>query len=219
MNTILLAVVTTTADYMARWNVYPSDEADAWITAAVKTVKHYERVMRELVHDLYNERITPFDFESGMLDLIANQYRRAWNEGMRLAGLSPADMTAEMERLLQEAMSNELQYVQGLIDDILAGRINGVGFDSFYNRVDMWANRYVDIRNRAKIAAGMLLGKKYVWRRGPTSDGCLDCVSYDGQVKTAAEWDEIFRTTGHRPQSHTLGCKGFRCLCELELVE
>jgi hypothetical protein len=214
---ILLATITTTADYMARWNVYPSDDADAWITQALKTVGYYERVMWRLVKDLYGEEVSIYAFEEGMLNLISNQYRRAWNEGMRLTGMSPSAITLAMERELQDAMANELNYVRGLVDDVIRARQAGSGFDPFRSRVEMWANRYNDIRNRAKVAAGILLNIKYRWVVGPT-EHCSDCAGYDGQVKTAREWDAIFRTTGHRPQAIELECKGFLCACELEIA-
>lgn len=219
MKPVLLAAVTTTADYMARWNVYPSDDADAWITQAVKTVGYYERTMWEMSNDLYDGNKTSDEFIVAFLLLLASQLRRAWNEGMREAGLSPADMTPEMEDELQAAVNAETEHVNDLATDIRNAVLAGVLLATLRWRIGLWAHRYVDVRNRAVIAAGKVSGGMYVWNIGATEQHCIDCSSYNGQKKTAREWDAIYKFMGHRPQSFSLSCKGFNCDCELRRVK
>lgn len=228
----VLAVVTTTADYLARWNVYPSDEADAWITQAVKTVNYYERTMAQLGEDLYNGDKTVDEFEVAIALLIALQLRRAWNEGMREAELSPSEMTLDMENELQTAIASETEHVRKLADDIKAAALAGVALSTLLHRFELWSNRYNDIRNRGMIAAGIELEnradlspfekkrvRKFEWVLGATEEHCKDCAGYAGKIMTAREWHIIYRERGHRPQSYELACKGFNCDCSLRRVK
>jgi hypothetical protein len=84
-------------------------------------------------------------------------------------------------------------------------------FDTqFGARADMWSNRYNDVINQARLHFGGI--QLLEWVRGPTSDGCDDCIALDGIVATANEWE----ASGWRTQSQELACHGFNCLCQLK---
>lgn len=54
--------------------------------------------------------------------------------------------------------------------------------------------------------------KRKIWERGPTEEGCRDCVALDGVVLNTQEWQRL-ADAGLFPQSNDLECNGYKCLC------
>lgn len=213
MNKILFSTIVTTADYMARWNIYPSDEADEWITQALKTEGYYYRVLWRAVRDAYDGLLTSFEFETIFLTQISSQFRRGFNSGLRAMGLSPTDMLPEWEAELQDLMAQELTYVQKLMDDILASARSGGGYAQLKNRIEMWANRFNEMESLGMLRAGELVPTMMSWVLGPT-EHCPDCLGYSQMgPQPASFWRSVEISTGHRPQSRALACNGYNCQC------
>jgi hypothetical protein len=213
MNNAWLATVITSADYLASIDRYPSKAADMWLTALVKTVNWYDRAMWSAVRDLYNGVIGSMEFETQMIDMIQNQMRRAWNEGIRSLGLDPEiDQTMEGEAQLQEIMLSELDYVGPLAQDILDAMHAGDPVEPFHSRVDIWTVRYTDVVNQAvQFYSG--LGQKLMWVYGDTAH-CTTCEQLDGTVAYASEWEQA-GLHPQRPENNMLECGGWRCQCQL----
>ena len=205
----LLATVTTTADYLASCGYYISDDmADALDAMTAKVASYYDRVMWKAVRDAYDGFLTAYEFEDVMLKQISFQFRRGWLAGLRELG---AEMTAEMEAELQDAMVEETTYVQKLMDDIVQAARDESGYGQFRGRVKMWAHRFDEMRNRALLSAGgnVLL----TWEYGATEEHCTDCKEYEGTTRTATEWKKY-----KAPQGRDLECGGWRCDCRLVSV-
>lgn len=99
---------------------------DVVCMASVKTEAHYLRVLSRAIRDLYAGEISPDDMLQTMVELLDQQMRRAWREGMRQNNLDPdADMTEEWEAELQAIIDGEFEYVARLIDDVVAARDSG----------------------------------------------------------------------------------------------
>jgi hypothetical protein len=52
-----------------------------------------------MVRDLYGDKMSEYQFESAMLDLINQQLRKAWNEGLRANGLDGVKVEGAKGRL------------------------------------------------------------------------------------------------------------------------
>ena len=82
----------------------------------------------------------------------------------------------------------------------------------FGSRVDIWANRYPETENRARMHFG---GKQRLeWVLGATEKHCSTCAALNGIVAFAEEWEE----SGVQPQSPPNGaleCGGWQCDCSL----
>jgi len=210
MKTDALAAIVTAADALGKKGIY--SDLDASLTLAIKTVNYYTRVMWQATLDLSRGAIDGRGFEDVMITLIEGQMRRAWNEGMRNVGLDPAqDFTPEMEQELQNIISAEFEFVNRYIDDVQKVVAAGGDVNQFRARVDMWANRYVDVVNRAEIFCKPK--DLFVWRLGATEQHCEDCAGYAGRIMTGAEWAKE-----KQPQGRDLACKGYNCDCTLERV-
>lgn len=174
-----------------------------------KTLDYFIRVLMDWVNDLFTGEVTEGEFVDRLADLIDQQLTRAFNEGMRANGLDPLlDMTEEYQQALQEIIANEYQYVDAFAHDVATQ--NG-SLAQFQNRAQMWANRYNDVVNQAKLltADG---ADRYEWVMGPTEKHCSTCGALDGLVATAKEWE----ISGFKPQGDMLECGGWQCKCSLQ---
>jgi hypothetical protein len=209
-----IAQIAVTADRKAKKGIYPRN--DDVLTEALKTENYYQRVMWQAVRDMYRGSITSFEFESVMIQLIEGQLRRAWNAGMREIGLDPAkDMTDEYRAELESIMLKEFDFVPRLTMDISEAIRLQTPVDPFKARVDLWASRYNDVVNQAKLFCGKG-NQTYMWVYGDT-DHCETCSKLNGLVATADEWNQ----SGFKPQSPPndfLECGGWNCGCKLELT-
>jgi len=183
----------------------------------IKTVGHYERVLKEAVHDLYNGVIDDRTFIDNLLNLIDGQLTRAWNEGMRNNDLDPQrDMTPEWEEALENLKLNELDYVDDFADEIIRAAKAGDPIDPFLDRSTLWANRYNEVVNTSMITTRP--EDRFAWRLGATEEHCATCATLNGVVATGQEWQE----SGYHPQEPPNGmleCGGWRCDCRFEYTE
>jgi len=178
-----------------------------------KTVGWYERAMWGAVRDLYSGDIGIGEFETAMIDIVQNQMRRAWNEGMRSLGLDPeADMILLWEMALQDIMAQELVFVDPLAAEIVAAFHAGKDVEQFRSRVSVWANRYNDVVNQATQICAKA-GQKMKWQYGDT-DHCDTCSRLDGIVAYESEWEEL-GVYPQRPPNPVLECGGWRCQCSI----
>jgi hypothetical protein len=178
-----------------------------------KTVDWYDRAMWAAVKDLYNGVIGIVEFETAMIDMIQNQLRRAWNEGMRSLGLDPeTDMLLLWEMALQDIMAQELVYVDPLAADIMSASASGELVDKFRSRVSIWTNRYNDVVNQATQICAQA-GQKMEWIFGDT-DHCTTCEQLNGTVAFESEWEKS-GIYPQRPPNDMLSCGGWNCQCTL----
>jgi hypothetical protein len=176
----------------------------------VKTEGTYFRQVWRIIRDLYNGEIDEFEFVDDFSSYIDNQFERAWRQGAREMGVDPSRFTADDLDKLAQRISAERDYMLQLADDILQARANGKPpLTSFRSRAEMYAHRYEDMVNEARLHFG---GKqRLVWRLGQT-EHCDTCLRLSGIVATAEEW----QASGLRPQSRDLDCGGYNCQCHLE---
>lgn len=156
---------------------------------------------------------------------IDQQLTEAWNKGAAEVGVDPDEMTNDDINILRSIIANELMFIERIAGEIQADKTNGmtrVQFEARYSaRADLWATRYKETQNRAKMVFGSKV--KFMWVEGPTSDKCPFCRALDGIVAFGYEWDEA-RIHPQMPPNPTLtgikdgepGCKGWGCQCEFK---
>lgn len=177
----------------------------------IKTIGHYSRVLNHNVLLLYNGEMTESEFVDDLAKLIEEQFTRAWREGAVNVGFDPDQMTDEQAEALQERILTEYDHVDNYAAQIRQASANGESVGPYQDRVDMWANRYNEVRDEARIEFSKGTGQMFEWVLGPTEEHCDTCGGLAGIVATADEWDE----SGYKPQSQDLACHGYHCLCEL----
>lgn len=176
-----------------------------------KSDADYGRVVRGLTHKLWAGEIDFYTFVSGMVDSIYFHYEKAWREGARQCGVSPADRTATEAQQLQWAITADIQSIMGFADFVgQHTKAEGWKLASVMPRAELWSNRYKSIVTFAQVTA--CTDKKLTWRFGATEEHCADCARYNGRTYRATVWAEW----GAIPRSHRLECGGWRCDCRLD---
>lgn len=184
---------------------------------ALKSIGQYERQLWSYTLDLYRGGDVGA-FIDDFAAAIENQLTRAWNEGAREVGVELGDMEDEDKQIIDDIVSSEYDHVLDLAQAIQdAQSLDKDEFRSqFRSRIDLWINRYNDVRSQAMIYFG---GKeRLVWRMGATEEHCATCAALDGIVAYATEWEE----SGVAPQgapNDALECGGWRCDCSLETTD
>ena len=178
------------------------------------TVDAFFRTMWTATKELFSNRAV-FQFESVMLNLIEQQYKRAWREGMRTLNLDPlADMTPDADAILQDTILAEYDHVGKYAQDVVTAAYAHSGFEQFRVRVSMWANRYNQMREMA-IRFFSDVQQRLQWVENDTIEKCPVCVRLDGIVAYAQEWDALNVHPQHAPNPY-LVCGGWNCKCTLE---
>ena len=197
------------------------------VSKIVEALKTYDELYSRLwagVQRLWNGG-KDANFLATFARSIDRQLTDAWNSGADEMGVAPEDMSEDDMAILTGIIDNENTFIQGLADDIQsdnAGGMSDADFQSQYSsRVEMWANRWSETYNTAKIRFG---GKQRLqFTLGATEKHChtgdvpgkVGCADLDGIVLFADEWSQ----TGIVPNvadSPVLACGGWRCKCQLQ---
>lgn len=181
---------------------------------ALKTEAYYNRALNQAVLDFYRGDIDAGDFIDEMIRLIEGQFGRAWNEGSRDVGVDPKEHTPEDDAALQERIDQETEHILDYAEAIEKAKIEGTPVGPLQARVSLWANRYNEIVNEARIHFGAER-VRLKWELGATEQHCATCAELNGIVANAEDWE----ASGFHPQSapnDALECGGWQCDCSLE---
>lgn len=189
-----------------------------------KTLERYRSRLWSAMVRLYNGG-RDANFVATFARSIDQQLTDAWNEGADSVGVKPDEMSKEDMLILDGIIRNENDFITRIAGEIQGDKDAGMErdkFDTKYGaRVDLWANRYTETQNRAKIVFG---GKtKLEWKLGATEKHCPFCKKLSGIVAYATEWDQS-RIHPQMPPNPILsgevngekGCAGWGCDCSLE---
>jgi len=188
-----------------------------WRMVEIKTQEMFERLIRSYCWRLFTGAMDFMVFQDDMAEIFDDQLTKAWNEGADAVGVLPEEMTDEDLYILKQIILDERNYLTGLVNDILELKLNQATHEQYgskvRSRLDMWANRYADVVNRARIHFG---GKiKLKWVLGENEEHCESCSRLAGIVAWANEWDEA-ELHPQAPPNSALTCGGWRCKCRLE---
>ena len=172
-------------------------------------ISTYRRNLRAAVRGLWSGAISVSQFNSVMKADMDRNLTQAWDEGAKECGIKPDEYSDAENLALAEAILKEQGFVEGFAADVQANsKANKGKLTPLFGRLEMWVNRYNDIKNQAKA---MVCGDlKYRWQLGPT-EHCVDCAKLSGRVYRGSIWQKY----GILPQSHDLACGGWRCQCSL----
>lgn len=193
-----------------------------WHVVTIKTLEMFDRQLWSYALEFFRGEISDDQFESDFIAAIENQLTRAWNEGADEVGTSIEDMTEDDLAILQGLINDEIGYLTGLGVDIIdikeftEGMSEKDALDTFRSqfrgRIDIWASKYDEMFNRAKIHFGNKT--KLKWELGATEKHCNTCLALNGIVAYAYEWEQTGITPGESG-SAVLECGGWACDCKL----
>jgi hypothetical protein len=184
--------------------------------AAFKTYDQYRSRLWSAAVRLFNGG-RDAGFVSTFARTIDVELTKAWNEGAADVGVDPDEMTDADITIRDAIINNENQFIERIAGEIQDDAANGMDrerFDSKYGaRIDLWANRYNETVNRARMQMGSK--QRFVWRLGATEEHCETCQKLNGITAFGYEWDEA-RIHPQMPPNDAIECGGWRCDCSLE---
>lgn len=164
----------------------------------------YSRELRNAARGLWRGELNPAAFFDSVQSTIRREIRFAWIAGAREAGIKASELTMKEELEILDAIVNETQHITVLGQFVQAKSQNAYTVKGtpkkyptpdVYARLDLWALRYLDIKNKAKMmAAG---DPKLKWLLGNRKEHCPSCLKLANKVKRASTWLDI----GVRPQN------------------
>jgi hypothetical protein len=189
-----------------------------WRLVEIKTEAMFLRQLRAYCLQLFRGELGEFAWIDDMSTTIADQMGKAWREGARAVEVEPSEFTDEDNEELDKIIASEYEYVLALGSDILALRLMGGMLEEyrtkFAGRIEVWAHRYTDVVNQAKVWFGKRKKVKLKWEMGATEEHCATCAALNGIVAYAEDWER----SGIHPQNppnQALECGGWRCDCSL----
>lgn len=176
-------------------------------------ISNYRSVLRSAVRGLWSGAIDAGQFDENMRLAISRYLTEAFAAGAKECGIKMDELTVDEQLVLADILTAETAFVAGFATAIEEGsRANDGKLTPLFTRLEMWVNRYNDVKNQAKtLICGDL---KYRWQLGPT-EHCVDCAKLSGRVYRGSVWQKY----GILPQSHDLACGGWRCQCSLVVTD
>jgi hypothetical protein len=166
------------------------------------------------VRDLLMSAITPNPyldrraFGVTMRSFLKNYGLKAYKDGLSQGGVNVEALDPDDNAEYMRVFVEQSQYVSGFAEDVFVKKAVNAG--NIQDRALMWG-KSLQAFNDEGLASADANGM-YMYRRGLTSDSCVDCRHLDGQVHRL----KTFKKRGKMPRSNRLACKGYRCLCYLE---
>ena len=176
----------------------------------------FETNIRSAFRGLWSGVFDRYDFDSAMVATINQGFNDAWAQGMKAAGLSIADMSAEERSTLEDLKRGQYAYIQTVAQALIDGsKANGGLWGAFSQRINLWAIRWDSVYHTALTMAQN--DPPLEWKINVVrivKQNCKSCLALNGKVKRASFW----RDRGIQPQSAPnphLNCGGWECGCGL----
>jgi len=194
-----------------------------------KTYEYFLQQLEGLIRGVYDGNVGG-EFIDVTANLISGQLNQAFQQAWQDEGMTDELMPDYLTSAAEDMILGQYDFVDQLYRDIADARndhlfnlhnpylppIEEVSLNSLLARAALWARRWTEAYNLGVQLIVRELGGKLEWIEGDTVEKCFICVSLNGIVAFAREWDEL----GVRPQNApnpalAEGCGGWRCACEL----
>lgn len=174
-----------------------------------KSLSTFKRGINASARGLWSGQLDSLSFADSMFVTLRRQLTIAFYEGAKEFGIRPDELSEEELAVLAQKIGDNNQYVGGLADFISQHtKVQGFSFETIKPRLDLWVNRYDEVKELAKSMAGGNRKLKWVIDGG---EHCRSCLKLNGRVARAKTWAE----KGIYPKATTgiLKCGGFNCKC------
>lgn len=192
-------------------NLEEEDEEESDETASDdedKTVITYRRSLRSTLSSFWLGHSGFLDLLETMTNTVTRHLTRAWYAGFAEFGIKPGEISEEEMLKLQRRLQLEYAFVIPFVNDVFQSRETGGSVSPFRSRIDMWANRWDEVKSQAMTLAGSDL--KFRWVVDPAKEHCIDCIRLHDRVYRGRVWEKW----NLKPRSADLACFGGRCGCE-----
>lgn len=175
-----------------------------------KSLDNFQASVRAAARGLWTSQTTTLDFADQMYSAIRRGFTQAWAEGSESCGILTGERTQEETKQLGLMIGDNFQYVAGLADWIFQhSKANGGDWNAVVNRMTLWVNRYLEVKNVAMTMACQ--NKKLRWTIDGAKEHCRSCLKLNGRVHRASVW--AAHNLAPRMLTHSLKCGGYNCKC------
>lgn len=178
-----------------------------------KTFDFYLRTLQGLIRSVYNGDLGG-EFIDIMANLIQGQLTQAFQQAIDESGM---DWTTELRQALEQMILSEYGSVDDLYRDIIDARWGGSPLAPLLARARLWANRWLDAYNYAKMLITSIFGERMMWVLGKTEQHCESCAALNGIVAFASVWEQL-NVRPQNPPNGALVCEGWNCDCKLQVT-
>lgn len=181
--------------------------------------KDYGRSVRAAARGLVSGIFDEFQFIDSMQLSIHRGLTRAFGEGLKKAGVVPADLDTPaylperlaLDNLINEnlgALFNFSAYILQRKEKYYDQGQKQVALNQVFTRALLWSNQY----DKARVLAYTMASKDQpqIWVLGPT-EHCSSCATFADRVYRASTWAKH----NALPKSSRLCCTGRQCQCSL----
>lgn len=174
------------------------------------SVSTYRASLRSPVRASWSGAFSFDQFFDAMMTAIRQGITQAWNEGAKLAGLAPNELTPAELIAREQTINNEFNFIAEFGARIEENsKANGGKLGTVFNMLGPWVNRWQDAKNRAQEVAST--DPKLRWNLG-VAEHCPSCVKLSDKVKRASFWNAA-DVHPQQPPNDKLECGGWECKC------
>ena len=177
---------------------------------AAKSYDFYLRTLQNITRNLYEGRIGG-EFKEILHSLILGQISDAFDKAALDNGMD--ELTPELFSAMMTMIDSEREHIDGFYQAIVNARVDGTPVEPLLQRAKLWANRWKEAYEQAQHLITASMGGKEEWVMDEEKENCPTCLSLNGKVAFATEWDKAGFKPQH-PPNDLLDCGGWDCGCE-----
>jgi hypothetical protein len=168
------------------------------------TAATFKQLMAQLLFREIGDNFNRDDFESQMLDLLAESSVKSYADGLRDGGGKPV-LDDQDQGYVQDFLIEQIDYIDSLGDDLESGAVDA---DIVRSRAQMWVNKSL----RVMYELGRLKADSegmYRFDGVDGADSCPQCERFVGQVHSLMDWHS--NRFVPRVDTDSFDCGGYRC--------
>lgn len=154
-----------------------------------KSLSTFKAAVNASARGLWSGQLDSLSFADSFFSTLRRGLTQSWYEGVKEFGIKPDELSEEELAVLAQKIGDNNQYVGGLADFISQHtKAQGFSFETIKPRLDLWVNRYEEVKELAKSMAGGNRKLKWVIDGG---EHCRSCLKLNGRVHRASQWQKF----------------------------
>lgn len=155
-----------------------------------KTVATFTKQLRSIIFNYWKGAIDIEAFEGEFNEIVQSQLRLAYASIAKQYGITPKFYSPDEQGFLDEQIAKQQSFIANFAAQLAEAKNAEDGkVQSFYNRVELWANRWNDMENQAHIVFGKDM--LFEWTlSNQVKQHCEICLGLAGTVKRNSEWQK-----------------------------
>jgi len=184
-----------------------------------QVVSTYRDQLTNFTHETLNGSMDAVDMRRAHGALVRQLGPQAYYEGLREGGIPAEEADNADKAAIAEWLRGQLSHVNGFAADTVAARGDSGKRAGIMGRLGLWIESMQVIGSQGLMSAQK--NAMGTWRLGATEQHCktgngrIGCANLHGK-RHRLSWFLSRNLIPRQPGSEILGCKGYKCLCEIK---